>query len=220
MSLQPLKILLVDDHLLLAEALASLIEARFPEVELWHAASLGQALAQLDEDKDESLDLVLLDLGLPDASGLQALQRIRAQAPGLRLVVLSADDRAETVQAAIELGASGFVPKQASSQQLLQALVETLQGGINLPANLLATAPPMAGPPELTPRQHDVLQLLLQGRSNKLICRQLGLSESSVKTHLEAVYRRLGVSSRTQAVVQAARLGLKLKTPAQDASRR
>jgi DNA-binding NarL/FixJ family response regulator len=204
-----MKILLVDDHRLLAEALTSLIQTRFEACTVQLAGSLAQALAVLDD----TTGLVLLDLGLPDASGMQALRAIRSQAPQVRLVVLSADDRAETVSQAIELGASGFVSKQADSRALMRALADTLDGGIPLPPAVLATWPvelPAAGP-ELTPRQRDVLRLLLQGHANKLICRALGLSESSVKTHLEAVYRRLGVSTRTQAVVAAARLGLSLE---------
>lgn len=202
-----MRILLVDDHRLLADALGGLIEARFPAWTVERADSLAQALARLDEH----VDLVLLDLGLPDASGTEAVRAVRSHAPRVRIVVLSADDRPDTVREAIELGASGFVPKRAESQQLIQALSATLQGGVMLPPTLMATWPAFADEPgvELTPRQLDVLRLLVEGQSNKLICRSLGLSESSVKTHLEAVYRRLGVSNRTQAVVAAARLGMR-----------
>lgn len=200
-----MKLLLVDDHRLLAEALDTLITARFAPCEVRHASSLAEALLALSDD----IDLILLDLGLPDAQGIEALEALRAHAPGVRLVVMSADDRAETVQAAIEQGASGFVPKQASSQRLMEALTATLQGAITLPPALLAGVETTALP-SLTPRQMDVLRLLLRGQSNKLICRTLGLSESSVKTHLEAVYRRLGVNSRVQAVALAARLQLRL----------
>ena len=157
--------------------------------------------------------LVLLDLGLPDAQGMQALQQLREQAPQARVVVLSADDRAETVQQAIEQGACGFVPKTARSAQLTDALALTLDGGVYLPpgALLAQPVPPAAAALELSPRQRDVLRLLIEGKSNKLICRELALSESSVKTHLAAVFRRLDVNSRTQAVVAAAGLGLRLK---------
>ena len=205
-----MKVLLVDDHLLLAEALGSLIEARFPGMTMRHAGSIAEALPQLDDD----VDLVLLDLGLPDASGVEAVRVMRAQAPQVRLVVLSADDHPDTVTAALELGASGFVPKRSDSRQLLAALSDTLAGQITLPPALLASLPgqPTAPAVALTPRQRDVLRLLVEGQSNKLICRSLGLSESSVKTHLEAVYRRLGVSSRSQAVVAAARMRLQLTT--------
>lgn len=206
-----MRILLVDDHRLLADALGSLIEARFPDWTVVQAASLAEALPQLDT----APDLVLLDLGLPDASGVQAVQAVRAHAPQVRIVVLSADDRPDTVRATIELGASGFVPKRADSRELVQALATMLEGRVTLPPTLLASWPRATGEPsvELTPRQLDVLRLLVDGQSNKLICRSLGLSESSVKTHLEAVYRRLGVGNRTQAVVAAARLGLTFASP-------
>lgn len=202
-----MNILLVDDHRLLAEALTGLIEARFPDAQVHQAGTLADALRLLDD----RFQLVLLDLSLPDATGMQAVHAVRTHAPQTRTVVISADDRPDTVRAAIELGASGFVPKKADSRQLLAALSATLEGGVPLPPALLAQAPSPAVDTthELTPRQRDVLRLLIQGQSNKLICRHLGLSESSVKTHLEAVYRRLGVSSRTQAVMAAARLGLK-----------
>ncbi|MFG6465824.1 response regulator [Roseateles sp. BYS87W] len=202
-----MNILLVDDHRLLAEALTGLIEARFPDAQVHQAGTLADALRLLDD----RFELVLLDLSLPDATGMEAVHAVRTHAPQTRTVVISADDRPDTVRAAIELGASGFVPKKADSRQLLAALSATLEGGVPLPPALLAQAPSPAVDTthELTPRQRDVLRLLIQGQSNKLICRHLGLSESSVKTHLEAVYRRLGVSSRTQAVMAAARLGLK-----------
>ncbi|MCH7345686.1 response regulator transcription factor [Pelomonas sp. CA6] len=213
-----MKILLVDDHLLLAEALASAVAERMPQLRVQCATSLADAQAQLDAQTA----LVLLDLGLPDASGVEAVSRLREQAPQVRIVVMSANDRADTVRAAIEQGASGFVPKTADFRQLMQALRFTLEGGVALPAALLAQDVGAAAADgddalatlpldeQLTPRQCDVLRLLMLGQSNKLICRALGLSESSVKTHLEAVYRRLGVNSRTQAVVAAARQGFRL----------
>ncbi|XHS77013.1 response regulator [Burkholderiaceae bacterium UC74_6] len=213
------KILLVDDHRLLAEALADLIQVRFPSCAITHAFSLAEALSKLTDD----VRLVLLDLGLPDASGLEAVRAVRAHAQQARIVVLSADDRAETVRSAIELGASGFVPKQAKSDQLLRALSAVLDGSVTLPATAVASLTAESGVPAshgedlgLTPRQRDVLRLLIEGLPNKLISRSLGLSESSVKTHLDAIYRRLGVSSRTQAVLAVARLGLRFKPPEVD----
>ncbi len=204
-----MRLLLVDDHRLLADALAYLIESQFPALSVQRAHCLREALSSL---ADQSFELVLLDLSLPDSCGLEAISAVRAQAPTVRIVILSADNRPETIQAAIEMGASGYIPKQADSRQLMQALTAALQGGIPLPALMLARLPEPheASRVELTPRQTDVLRLLIEGHTNKLICRHLGLSESSVKTHLEDVYRRLGVSSRTQAVVAAARLGMRL----------
>ena len=128
--------------------------------------------------------------------------------------MLSADDSPDTVLAAIDAGAAGFIPKTARSGVMQQALRTVLAGGVYLPPAVLlapraqtAEADTLTG---LTPRQTDVLRLLIEGKPNKLICRELALSESTVKTHLASIFRRLGASSRTQAVVAAARLGLQL----------
>lgn len=206
-----MKVLLIDDHALFRDALGLLIGARFPDLQLLHAGTLADGVQRLGLQPEVAL--VLLDLGLPDAQGMQALRQLREQAPQVRVVVLSADDRAETVQQAIEQGACGFVPKTARSALLTDALALTLDGGVYLPpSSLLAQpAPASAAALDLSPRQRDVLRLLIEGKPNKLICRELALSESSVKTHLAAVFRRLDVNSRTQAVVAAARLGLRFK---------
>ena len=133
-----------------------------------------------------------------------------------RTVVLSADDRPEIVLAAIDAGAAGFIPKATESRLLREALATVLRGGVYVPPITLAASPPPPGQPAsaerlgLTPRQIDVLRMLVDGRSNKLIGRALDLSPSTVKTHLEAIFQRLQVNSRTQAVVAAARCGLKL----------
>ena len=209
-----MKALLVDDHGLFREGLALLLQHHFHVRALLHAASLQQAVAEVTQHAD--LDLVLLDLGLPDSRGLDALPALHEAAPGARIVVLSADDAPHTVRSAIEQGAAGFIPKTAHADLLRRALAIVLQGGVYLPASLLGSEPPAAAPADgdarpaldLSPRQHDVLKLLVQGATNKHICRQLDLSESTVKTHLNAIFKRLEVNTRTQAVIAAARLGL------------
>jgi len=209
-----MKALLIDDHTLFRDALGLLIGAHFPELALLQAGDLASGLVALDLNPD--LRLVLLDLNLPDSQGLAAITRLREQAPSCRVVVLSADDRPETVEQAIEQGACGFVPKTAQGNTLTQALRITLDGGVYLPPGATpGTLPPAAVvvTPDslgLSPRQADVLRLLIEGQPNKLICRALDLSESTVKTHLAAVFRRLEVNTRTQAVLAAARLGLRL----------
>jgi DNA-binding NarL/FixJ family response regulator len=205
--------LLIDDHTLFRDALGLLIGARFPGLQLLAAGDLAGALATLAVHPD--VRLVLLDLNLPDSNGLASITRLREAAPWARVVVLSADDRPETVEQAIEQGACGFVPKTAHGDMLSQALRITLDGGVYLPPGSIAGAlpPPVAGiTPQalgLSPRQADVLRLLIDGQPNKQICRVLDLSESTVKTHLAAVFRRLGVNTRTQAVLAAARLRLR-----------
>lgn len=203
-----MKILLVDDHALFRDALGLLIGWRFPSVSTVHAGTVADAVARLEEES--AIDVVLLDLSLPDSEGLATLQRVREAAPAHRIVVLSGDDHPGTVERAIELGAVGFVPKTAQRDTLEHALARILEGGVFLPQVVAAAqAAVQPAPPDLglSPRQREVLRLVIEGKPNKLICRALDVSESTVKTHLEAIFRRLEVKSRTEAVVAAARLG-------------
>jgi len=205
-----MKALLVDDHALLRESLALLVSLSLPGMTLLQAGSLAEARVQIAAH--EGLRLVLVDLALPDADGLHSLVTLRELAPDASHVVISADDRPETVLAAIEAGAAGFIPKTTEASVMLAALRSILAGEIYLPPTLAGRRPKSQGIEELglSPRQGEVLRLLIEGRSNKAICRVLDLSESTVKTHLEAIFRKLAVNSRTQAVVAAARLGLRL----------
>ncbi len=207
-----MKLLLIDDHALFREGVAALVEQRMPGVALHLAGDLNAARSVLAAHPD--CRLALLDLGLPDSHGLDGIARLRELAPALPIVVLSADDRPETVLGALDRGAAGFIPKSADSAAFAGALREVLDGRVHLPRQALLGADASEGDDGealgLSPRQVDVLRLLVEGRSNKMIMRELDLSESTVKTHLQAIFRRLGVSSRTQAVVAAARLGLQL----------
>lgn len=207
-----MKCLLVDDHALIRDALALLITLHHPHVDLRHAASLAAARALLVAEPD--VQLVLLDLTLPDSSGLATLLQVRDAAPAARIVVLSADERAETVLATLDGGAAGFIPKTTESRLMRNAIATVIDGGVYVPAGATgsaALAVAVAGETlGLTPRQVDVLRLLIDGRSNKSIARVLDLAPSTVKTHLEAIFQRLDVRSRTQAVVAAARLGLRI----------
>lgn len=205
-----MKALLIDDHALFRDALGMLIGVRFPALQLLDAGTLAEGLAHLSQHPD--VQLVLLDLNLPDTQGTSAIAAVRDHAPAVQVVVLSADDRPETVERAIELGACGFVPKTARGDTLAHALQVTLDGGVYLPTATSPTPAACTTPASLglSPRQSDVLRLLIHGHPNKLICRELELSESTVKTHLAAVFRRLDVSNRTQAVVAAARMGLRM----------
>lgn len=206
-----MKVLLIDDHALFREGLALLMGHAFEGVQCLQAGTVAEALALGHRHPDVAL--VLLDLGLPDAQGLSGLLAVQEHLPGARLVVLSADDSARTVLDAIEAGAQGFIPKSAQPGLMQGALQRVLGGAIYLPGTLVggAAAPMQSGAAlGLSQRQLDVLCLLVAGRSNKRIGRELDLAESTVKTHLAAVFRRLEVNSRTQAVVAAARLGLRL----------
>lgn len=194
------------------EGLALLLAHEFPQWALAQAGSLEQATARLAEDAE--IGLVILDLSLPDSTGLATLTRLRQRAPGPRYVVLSASDDRELVESAIEQGAAGFVPKSSQTGAMLGAMRAVLDGGVVLPTSFCDAAPAPARTATealgVSPRQSDVLRLLIEGKSNKAISRDLGIAESTVKTHLETLYRKLDATSRTQAVVAAARLGLRL----------
>lgn len=206
-----MNVLLIDDHALLRDALALLFAQHLPELTLLEADSIGRAVEVARQHGQ--VDLALLDLGLPDSQGLASLAALRTALPELTVVVLSADARRDTIVAAIDAGAAGFIPKAAQGSALVDALRLVLDGGVYLPAAALVAdgaSVDAAAIGELSPRQAQVLQLLIQGKSNKMIGRALDLSESTVKTHLLAIFRRLNVNSRTQALLAAARLGLRL----------
>lgn len=216
-----MKVLLVDDHPLILSALKAMIEQLSPGVTVNAVASAQAARATLADEHDH--DLMLLDLQLGDANGFELLTEVRQTDPELSVVVLSSSDRAGDVIQAIDLGAMGFLPKRMTTEDLADALRLVMAGGIFVPTMSLSSArdaddpvavAPVAAPATtaadslpsfeelgITPRQADVLMLLLQGKSNKDIARRLGLSVETIKDHVQAVLRALGVSSRTQAVL-------------------
>lgn len=208
-----MKILVIDDHPLVGDALRHLAARLGPGTEVLCAGNCaaGFELAEVHAD----LDLALLDFHLPGLSGAPAVKEWRRRFPGLPVVVVSSSEEQPAVLAALAAGAAGFIPKSSASEVLLSALRLVLAGGRYLPPEALGPAVPR--PRErpasienlgLTPRQVDVLRLVAKGKPNKLICRELGLAERTVKAHLSAVFRALGVTSRTQAALAAARLGL------------
>jgi DNA-binding NarL/FixJ family response regulator len=216
-----MKILLIDDHPLFREGVALLLKPLVETLETWEAGSCEEAFALLAERG--SVDLVMIDLGLPGLSGLEGLARLRHDHPELPVVVMSSADDKDTVLAVLDAGAMGFIPKSSTSQVMLGALRLILAKGIYLPPSVFlgGRAMPPAAPAQgrrpaelgLTPRQADVLHLLLQGKPAKLIGRQLNLSLSTVKAHTSSVLRALNVTTRTQAVLAASRLGLRFEEP-------
>ena len=226
-----MKILVVDDHPLILEALHHVLRQLDRTVDVYDARTARDGRELVVRHADAGL--LLLDLSLPDADGFAFLSELRADYPALPVVVLSASDRREDILHSIDLGAMGFIPKTSSNQVMLQALRLVLSGGVYLPPVALGTRagaeppPPRASEPAhgasardlgLTARQAQVLQLILQGKPNKVICRELGLAEGTVKIHVAAILRALNVSTRTQAVIEASRLGLHPETMGQAAA--
>jgi DNA-binding NarL/FixJ family response regulator len=228
-----MKVLLIDDHPLILSALQTIIQGLGDHVSVVCADSARVAREMLIAQSD--FDLVLLDLQLGDADGFDVLVEFRAAYPALPVVVVSATDRASDVIRSIDLGAMGFVPKRASNATLFEALHLVMSGGIYVPpmamgferadatpatngtqhaANVLrdnaghggSSAPLDLSTLGLTPRQSEVLGLLLQAKPNKLIARDLNLSVDTVKDHVAAVLRALNVSSRTQAVLAVSQM--------------
>lgn len=216
-----MKILVVDDHPLMADALrqALLTLERAGDV-----VCVGDLASALEMTSANRFDLALLDLGLPDCEGYNGLARMRQERPDLPVVVVSALTHREAIVAALDLGAMGFIPKTVSRDALLNAVRLVASGGIFVPVEALKSRQGASGISEpstpepvtpgslgLTPRQADVLALLLKGLPNKLIARRLDISDNTVKVHVSAVLQTLGVATRTQALIAATRLGLRLE---------
>jgi DNA-binding NarL/FixJ family response regulator len=223
-----MKVLLVDDHPLVLMALQAVIQRVDRDITVVGVDSAAAARREMSEHAD--YELVLLDLALGDADGFAVLAELRQAWPAVPVVVVSASELASDVIRAIDLGAMGFVPKSSSHAELHEALAMVMAGSMYVPPSMLgldfarhraAPAPAALGAaarPEphqqvrslealgLTPRQTEVLGLLLQGLPNKLIARQLGLSVETVKDHVAAVLRTLNVASRTQAVLAVSQM--------------
>ncbi len=213
-----LRVLLIDDHALFREGVAMLLHKLHPELALFQAGDCATALALVAEHG--AFDLALIDLTMPGMPGIDGIRALHEAAPDMPVVVMSGDDDTATVLRSIDRGAVGFVPKSSSAEVMIGALRLVLAKGIYLPPSAFAAShdtrarasltPARREDLSLTPRQFDVLREILRGRSTKLICRELGLSEGTVKTHTTAVLRALNVTTRTQAIVAASRLGLSI----------
>jgi DNA-binding NarL/FixJ family response regulator len=218
-----MKVLVVDDHPLIHTAMPLVLKQLDQDIEVFKAASFEEALPLLEQQQD--INLILLDLSLPGISGFAALTQVRTLYPAIPVVVLSGHDDTKTVTTALEEGAMGFIPKSSPNEILVGALRLVLSGGVYLPREVLQRhsggepvaadthALPTKTPAELglTPRQTEVLSLLVQGKPNKIIMRELGLAEGTVKLHITNILRALNVDNRTQAVMAVARRRIKLE---------
>lgn len=213
-----MKYLVVDDHSLIRDAMQSVLLKVDADARVVTAGSAGQAWSALASES--TIDLVLLDVHLPDADGLALLEEFRSAHPAMAVVMLSGERDAATVRRALDAGAAGFIPKTESREVLASALSLVLAGGVYVPREALGAAAAPAVPvsagasPQdlgLTDRQIDVLALIMKGRTNKHICRELNLAEPTVKNHVTAILRALKVGSRTEAVLAVTKLGWTLE---------
>jgi len=213
-----MRALVVDDHPLIQEAVSNVLRQIDARIDIDVASDCERGLEIAGRGAE--LNLVLLDLNLPGLSGIAAVKAWRTRFPGVPVIVLSATSDQQTVLAALGAGAAGFIPKSSSNEVMLSAVRLVQAGGKYLPSEALVRSGAMGVVPRsrrnastveslgLTGRQIDVLRLIANGASNKVICRQLGLAERTVKGHITAVFRALKVSSRTQAAIAATKLGL------------
>src|SRR5215467_3353354 len=217
------KVLVIDDHPLVQEGVSAALETLADDVTVMSARDGEQGLGLAAENPD--LDLVLLDLALPGISGFNLIGKLHEKLPSLPVVVLSALEDPENVRHAINAGAMGFVPKSAATRVLIEVLQQVLEGNVTVPLALQSSGQPpishalpaLAGDatvtvePDvalLTLRQVEVLSRVCQGKTNKQIAIDLGLSEKTVKAHVTGIFKALGVVNRTQAVLVARRVGM------------
>jgi DNA-binding NarL/FixJ family response regulator len=202
------KILLADDHTLFREGMRHVLAQLADDVEVIEAGTCAQALQAVEDHGD--ISLVLLDLHMPGRDGFAALDTLSRRYSALPIVVLSGSENRADMRRAIDNGAMGFIPKSATAPVMLSALRLVLSGGVYVPPELMRAGAGAATAPELTPRQIEVLARVIDGKPNKIIADELGLSEATVKAHITAVFKALDVTNRTQAARAAETLGLKL----------
>ena len=208
------RFLIVDDHPLFLEALQSALSRGYPRAQIETAGSLKAAHEQLDKSH---FNLVLMDLRMPDAMGFDGIAQLRRHAPDCHIAVISAAEEAGLVSKARASGASGFICKSQSRQSILQAVTELLGGATSFPAT---EAQPRSSSPEaepivdklrqLTPQQLKVLARVCEAKLNKQIAYELGVTETTIKAHVTLIFKKLGVHSRTQAVLLMQRIKAQL----------
>ena len=208
-----MKLLIVDDHAIVREGVAAMLRQAGLGTEVLQASDGAEGVRLATAHAD--LDAVFLDLRMPGSDGMSAVLDIGKCRPELPVIVLSSSEDPEDVRRALALGALGYVPKSALPQTLLSALRMVLGGDVYVPPLMLgAPAPPPATPGDgalgaaLTGRQREVLRLLSEGLSNKEIGRTLSLSDKTVKAHVTAIFKSLGVVNRTQAASAARKAAL------------
>lgn len=211
MAAETHRLVIADDHPLFRGALREAVTGLFDHVDIAEAGTFDDVANLLERDSE--VDLVLLDLSMPGTRGFSGLMYLRAQYPGAPVIVVSANDDPAAIRRCMEFGASGFIPKTLGIEEMREAISRILKGGVWTPPDVdlkgggdAQTAALMARMATLTPQQVRVLMMLSEGLLNKQIAFQLGVSEATIKAHVSAILQKLGVESRTQAVIAAARI--------------
>lgn len=204
-------LVVADDHPLFRDALRQAVASVVASARIDEAGSFEELTALLDRESD--VDLIMLDLSMPGISGFSGLIYLRAQFPAIPVVIVSASDDAGTIRRSMDFGASGFIPKRFGVETLREAIGKVMNGDVWVPADVDLSA---AADPDmtklrdrlvtLTPQQVRVLMMLSEGLLNKQIAYELGVSEATIKAHVSAILQKLGVESRTQAVIAAAKI--------------
>ena len=203
--------MIADDHPLFRGALREAVTGLFERADISEAGTFDEVSAMLERTSD--IDLILLDLAMPGVRGFSGLMYLRAQYPSVPVVVVSANDEPAVIRRCMDFGASGFIPKTLGVEAMRDAIAVVLRGGVWTPPDIDLSA---AGDAEttallarlatLTPQQVRVLMMLSEGLLNKQIAYELGVSEATVKAHVSAIFQKLGVESRTQAVILATKI--------------
>ena len=207
-----MKILIADDHALFRDGLALSLERLMPEAVITQASGYSQVFKILNSEPLP--DVLILDVEMQDLPWLESLKQIRQDAPELKIIVISASEDGRTIRTILNTGVKGYIPKRSEIKVFNNALRRVLDGGTYVPPNLLENSSlnnisgRSIGLKTLTNRQTQVLDLIAQGKSNKQIAYDMGVSESTVKLHINALLRSLHVNNRTQAVITAQKIGL------------
>jgi len=207
------RLVIADDHPLFRGALSEAVAGLIEPVEIAEAGTFEEMSALLDQDRD--VDLILLDLSMPGARGFSGLIYLRAQYPSVPVIVVSANDDPSVIRRCMDFGASGFIPKTLGVDEMRRAITCVLGGEVWTPPDVdladdvdVVSAALMARLSTLTPQQVRVLMMLSEGLLNKQIAYALSVSEATVKAHVSAILQKLGVESRTQAVIAAGKIAL------------
>ena len=213
-----MQFLIVDDHSIVTMALEMLLKDFDNQVNTVYSANTKEDAIALADQYGETADLMILDLSMPGVQGTSLMEEIVAAHPTLKILVMSGLQDQQSIVRVLQMGAAGFIPKSLDAELLSSAIGFVLKGGVYIPVKLLNQAQKSglltarepaseAGSVHLTDRQKDVLELLAKGAPIKRICKELNLSEGTVKTHVTAIYRAFGANNRTEALLEARRHG-------------